>query len=402
MPEKKILLVDADVASRNFIARKLQHEYQVIETGSAKEGLIYAWRDRPALAIIEPSLPDLRGEEVAQKLKQDPRTAQMPLIALSSDPNPMREKSCLVAGFDAYITKSGQAVSLLNEAMARLLGGAAALASSQPAVVSASTPLQTTPVPSVKKGGLLIVALSAKGGVGTSSILANLAMSVAQLHKDASVAVMDMVLPIGSIAPIVGYTGEQNLVTIASLPSDETTPEFFSKNLTKIRDWKFHLLAGSPDPESSNRLNVNRIWDIVIALKSAYDYVLIDLGRSLSRFSLPLIQYADVVALIVSPDLSTVTMTNTLLEFFNNKNIKSESIFPILNRVVGLEGLSKAEVEKMLGMDIRYIVPHVGGNFTLSNNSHIPFSIQHPGDAASVLLREMAQKMTDLALRLRE
>ena len=44
MPEKKILIVDADVASRNFISRNLQNQkYEIIQTGSGKEGLIYAW-----------------------------------------------------------------------------------------------------------------------------------------------------------------------------------------------------------------------------------------------------------------------------------------------------------------------------------------------------------------------
>lgn len=48
MPEKKILIVDADVASRNFIARTLaDQKYEVIQAGSGKEGLICAWRDHP-------------------------------------------------------------------------------------------------------------------------------------------------------------------------------------------------------------------------------------------------------------------------------------------------------------------------------------------------------------------
>ena len=80
------------------------------------------------------------------------------------------------------------------------------------------------------------------------------------------------------------------------------TPEFFRNNLTEIPIWRFHLLAGSPDPESGNRLKAGAIGDIVHALKAAYDYVVIDLGRSLSRIGLPLIESADLIALIVSTD----------------------------------------------------------------------------------------------------
>ncbi|MDD2923408.1 MAG: response regulator, partial [Anaerolineales bacterium] len=228
MPEKKILIVDADVASRNFIARALQDQkYAIIQSGSGKEGLICAWRDHPDLVIIDPTIADLRGEEIAKKLKQDLRTENMPLIALSGDPSVARIKSCLDAGFSEYIMKSGQAISTLNETVNRLLGITTAAA---------------------KQGGLLMVLISAKGGVGTSSLTANIAMNISQIQPEARVAVLDMVLPIGSIAPIVGYDGAQNLITIADMPPRELTPEFFSAQLAEMKDWRFHLLAGSPDP----------------------------------------------------------------------------------------------------------------------------------------------------------
>ena len=62
MPNK-ILVVDADVASRNFIAQKLLGQNnEVIQAGSGKEGLISAWRDHPDLIIADPTMTDLKGE----------------------------------------------------------------------------------------------------------------------------------------------------------------------------------------------------------------------------------------------------------------------------------------------------------------------------------------------------
>src|SRR5574338_244111 len=144
MPQKKILIVDSDVASRNFIARKLQElDYETLQAGSAKEGLIFTWRDHPDLVVADPALTDLKGEEFAAKLRNDPRTAQLPLVALNSDHNPARIKSCTEAGFNDYITKSGQAVPMLKDIVSRLFG------------VTQET---------MKQGGLMIVFLSAKGG----------------------------------------------------------------------------------------------------------------------------------------------------------------------------------------------------------------------------------------------
>jgi len=381
MSEKKILIVDADVASRNFIARTLsEQKYIVIQASSGKEGLIYAWRDRPDAAIIDPTISDITGEEIARKLRQDHRTAQMPLIALSSDPGISRIKPCLDAGFNDYITKSGQAVALLHDTLNRLFG---------------------ISVASVKEGGLLLVFLSAKGGVGTSSLCANLAMNIAHLNPEARVAVLDMVLPIGSIAPIVGYEGNQNIITVADMQPNETTQSFFKESLAEMKLWQFSLLAGSPDPESSHHLNAGRIVDIVAGLKASYDYVLIDIGRSLSKITLPLIQSADLVSLIVSTDLSTVSLTKTLWNYLKTKSISADSMYTILNRAVGLEGLSKAEAEKMLEITINYAIPYMGNNFTLANNQRQPFSLKFPNHTAALAFKDIARDLSTQARKLR-
>jgi len=381
MPEKKILIVDADVASRNFIARSLvDQRYEVIQAGSGREGLICAWRDRPDLAIIDPSMSDLKGEEIAIKLKQDPRTTNMPLIALSSDSSVVRIKSCLDAGFSEYITKSGQAVQMLNDTIARLFGIAAV---------------------SEKKGGLLMVFLSAKGGTGTSSLCANIAHNLSKNQPEVRVAVLDLVMPIGSIAPIVGYDGSQNIVTITDMPPVETTPDFFRNELPEMKIWGFNVLAGAPDPESSNQLKVGRIWDIVLALKASYDYVLIDIGRSLSKITLPLIQQADLIALVISTDISTVSLTKTLWTYLKSKGVSASSVYTILNRAVGLEGLSKADAEKILGIPVQAAMPYLSSNFAFANSQHQPFTLKFPKDSASFVFDSTAKDMAALSRKLR-
>ncbi len=381
MAGNKVLIVDADAASRNFIAAAVQKEgYSILQVASGKEGLIAAWRDRPEVIIVDPILPDLKGEDFAARMRADSRTEKVVLIALSSDPQPSRIRSCMEAGFNEYLVKTREAIPALMEAINRLLGNTAA---------------------AEKIGGLLMVFLSAKGGTGTSSLCANIAMNIAQNKPEARVVVVDMVLPIGSIAGIVGYDGPQNLVTIAEIPAAETIPQFFRENLTEMTAWHFSLLAGSPDPENGNQLKVGRIGDIVSVLKAAYDYVIVDLGRGLSRISLPLIEHADLIALIVSTDLSTISLTKMVWEYLHSKGVESNSVYAILNRAVGLEGLTKAEAEKIIGVEIKTTVPYLGSNFAMANNQHQPFSVKFPKDTAALVFKEIAQQMADTARRLR-
>ena len=387
MVGKKILLLDEDEASRKFLFNILREkQIEVLEAPSGREALIVAWRDGPDLILFDPILSDIRAEEFIQKLRQDSRTHGVPIIALSSDPNPARKESCLTAGANQYLVKSSEAISALAETLSRVFG--------------AQTPT-AAPTEEVKEKGLLIIFLSAKGGTGTSSLCANLAMNIKLQEPDTRVVVADLVLPIGSIGQIVGYEGKLNLVTVADLPSEQTNEEYFRKNLPTPELWQFQLLAGSPDPQHGNSINVNRIGQVVDVLRNAYDFVILDLGRSLSRISLPLIQQADLIPLIVSTDQSTIKLTKTVWEYLQAQNINQQNIYAILNRAVGLEGATKAEAEEILGFTIKTTMPYMGSNFTLANNLNQPITTKFPTDTASIIFKDTASDMIKLARRLR-
>jgi CheY-like chemotaxis protein/MinD-like ATPase involved in chromosome partitioning or flagellar assembly len=384
---KKILILDENAASRNFLANTLREkQFQVLEAASGKEALILAWRDEPSLVLFDPVLSDIKEEEFIRKLRGDSRTSHAHLIALSSDPSPTRKEACLNAGADEYLIKSAQALPALEESLTRLFSE-----QKPPDAVSREE----------KNRGLLIVFLSAKGGTGTSSLCANLAMNIKQSQPDVRIVVADLVLPIGSIGQIVGYDGNLNLITVADLPSGQTNEEYFRRNLPQPELWQFQLLSGSPDPQHGNMLKGERIGEIVDVLCTAYDIVILDLGRSLSRISLPLIQKADLIALIVSTDQSTIQLTKTVWDYFQTQGIDPQKIYAILNRAVGLEGLTKAEAEGMTGLMIRTTMPYMGSNFALANNLNQPITTKYPTDTASIIFKETAADMVRLARRLR-
>ena len=384
---KTILILDENAASRVFLANILREkQFKVLEASSGKEGLIVAWRDAPDLILFDPVFSDLRDEEFISKIRNNPRTDKTPLIAISSDPGPARKEVCVNAGVNEYIVKSSQAVPALEEALSHLFG--------------IENTVEVTPKDGGKKG-LLIVFLSAKGGAGTSSLCANLAMNIQTLQPEARVVVADLVLPIGSIGQIVGYQGDLNLVTVADLPSGQTNGEYFRKHLPEPELWKFQLLAGSPDPQHGNNLRVDRIEEIVETLRSTFDFIVLDIGRSLSRIGLPLIQEADLVTLIISTDLSTVKLTKTVWDYLQTQGVENQKVYAILNRAVGLEGMTKTEAETIIELEIRKTLPYLGSNFALANNLNQPIILKYPTDTASIILKEIAEDMVRTTRRLR-
>jgi MinD-like ATPase involved in chromosome partitioning or flagellar assembly len=160
-------------------------------------------------------------------------------------------------------------------------------------------------------------------------------------------------------------------------------------------------VAGSFDPENASSLRVGRIEEIMYTLRSVYDYVFIDIGRSLSTITLPLIQQADVIAIVLSTELSAVTLTKKVWQYLQAKGVSADKIHTILNRAVGLEGLTRFDIESMLGLKIQTTMPYLGGNFALANNQHVPLTLKYPNNTATMILKEAAGQIMTLAKRMR-
>jgi pilus assembly protein CpaE len=317
-------------------------------------------------------------------LQQHPDMADVPCVVLSSHSNPEEMQSLLQAGCAEYYVKSGMVMMTVVDAIPRFL-------------------VEGRRLRKKREKGFQYVFLSAKGGTGTSSLCANVAMNMAAQLTQSTVAIADLVLPMGSIAPLVGAEeNEFNLVTVADQPTEKITAQYLKDNLVVPSRWLFHLLPGAPDPETAINLNVGHIPNIVDCLRSAYDHVLLDLGRSLSKISLPLIEQADLVVLILSTDLSTVNPTKKLWHYLREQGVSADHMFPILNRAVGLEGLTKAEAEKILELDIKLTMPYMMGNFTLANNQNTPVSVKFPTDTATLMLRQAAMEMSQKVVKMQK
>ena len=349
-------------------------DYSIELAASGKEGLILAWKERPDFIVVDPLLPDISGKDLILRLRQDRRTSFAKIIALSEPREQPVIDDLLLGGFNEYLVKS-------NQAMERLIAIISGVR--QPMIL--------------EKKGKLIVFLSAKGGTGTSSLCANIAMSVGRLTKNHRAAVVDLVLPVGSIANIVGYSENTNLVNLINEAKEHFDPETLQSKLPKLSNWNFSLLSGSPDPESANQLAVSRIPALISSLQDIYDLTFIDLGTSLSRISLPIILKANVLVLIMGNDLGTITITNTVWKYLQNKGVDPEKVYPLLNRAVGLQGLTKDEIEKKLGIQVRVTMPYMGDNFTAANNRHEPLFLRQSTNSAALVMEQISRQIIEMS-----
>ena len=108
------------------------------------------------------------------------------------------------------------------------------------------------------------------------------------------------------------------------------------------------------------------------------------------------------IVLTVGTNLSGVNLTKKAWNYLLDLGIEKDRLFPILNRAVGLEGLTKAEAEKILGFDIKLTVPYMVGNFALANNQNVPVNLKFPNDTVSIVLKQAAIEISKQAMKVQD
>jgi two-component system, cell cycle response regulator DivK len=120
-PEILVLLVDDYPDNRDIYVQYLSYAgLRVEEAENGHQALDKAFALRPDVIVMDLSLPGLDGWEATRRLKQDPRTRDIPVLALTGHALAGHSKVAFDAGCDAFITKPCLPERLLDEIRAIL------------------------------------------------------------------------------------------------------------------------------------------------------------------------------------------------------------------------------------------------------------------------------------------
>ena len=121
----KILLVEDNEMNRDMLSRRLQRRgYEVVTAVDGETGLAMTRSEAPALVLMDMSLPGLDGWEATRRIKADPATRAIPVVALTAHAMAGDREQALAAGCDDFDTKPIDLERLLGKIQA-LLGGKA-------------------------------------------------------------------------------------------------------------------------------------------------------------------------------------------------------------------------------------------------------------------------------------
>ena len=119
----KILLVEDNEMNRDMLSRRLiRRGYELVMAVDGQQGVDMASSEKPNLILLDMSLPVIDGWEAARRLKADPATQAIPIIALTAHAMAGDREKTMKAGCNDYDTKPVDLKRLLGKIVALLDG----------------------------------------------------------------------------------------------------------------------------------------------------------------------------------------------------------------------------------------------------------------------------------------
>jgi len=226
----------------------------------------------------------------------------------------------------------------------------------------------------------LITVIGGKGGVGKTTLVSNLAYSLADLGKEVIAVDANLTTP--------------NLALHLGLHLAPETLHDVLKGETKLKDaiyphpFGFKVLPASMSVNDLTGVDVGKLPEVALNLTGKADFVLMDCAAGLGREAISAIQAGDEILLITNPDLPAVADALKTLKIAERSEKKTLGV--VVNRVEKRwYELTKWEIEEILGLPVLAEIPE-DKNMDKTITLKTPLVRFDPFSPASIEIRKLA------------
>lgn len=203
---------------------------------------------------------------------------------------------------------------------------------------------------SENKKGKIITVTSAKGGVGKTIFLLNLAGIFSRMKQ--KVLIVDCDLVGGAVALDLNLNPIKNIFNI----SDDifnNRYQNYADYLTVYQD-NIDIVASCKDPKQALKIDMNYIIMFLKQVKNEYDIILVDTTHGFTKENINILDKSDIILYMMTNDIMDIKNTKSYMEVMND--IEMDHIKIILNnsRDINLNYFSKYDIRSMIGRNIDY------------------------------------------------
>ncbi|MDK2821782.1 MAG: pilus assembly protein CpaE [Clostridia bacterium] len=372
----RILIANDSEDSRNHLRDILQKEkdFQIVgEAVNGEDALNKCKQLLPDIILMDDNMPVMDGLIATEKINLNFPQVSVIIISLQSETKFL--KKAMKAGAREYLVEPINEQDLIETI--KHVNYISKIRNNNSKVIN-NLPL---------KEPQIITVFGSKGGVGKTTISANLAALLANKVK-AKVALVDLDLQFGDIPVFFNVIPRKSIVELVQEKSKlniQLIEDYLLTHISKVK-----ILPAPLRPEYAELIKAENVSLILEILKQNYDYIIIDTPPFFHDTTLSALEMSNQLLLIMTLDLPSIKNMKLTLDLLEPLNQKSKSKL-ILNRATEHLGISVNDVEKSLDFLIAEKIPSDGKLVVTSVNKGMPFVLTNPNAKVSKSIDKIAQ-----------
>ncbi|MFH2011512.1 MAG: AAA family ATPase [Pseudomonadota bacterium] len=244
-----------------------------------------------------------------------------------------------------------------------------------------------------KKEGKIINIISAKGGVGATTVAVNLATSLVELKGIEMVALADLSPQLGEISLFLDVKPTYHWGDIAkNINRMDTT---YLMSVLSKHSSGLYFLPSPPNWEDTSSIKPDSLAKILGVMKEIFDFIVIDSGQAISNFAKNYLELLDNIFIVSVLNLPCLANTERLLETFYRLNYPMEDVKIVFNRYLPNSDISLKDGEKTLNKKHFWIIPNDFPTAMSSLNQGKPISVVEPRSEISRSFKTLAASITE-------
>jgi pilus assembly protein CpaE len=377
---EKLLIVDDDVDTLRLVGLMLQRQgYQIVAANNGHQALIMAQSELPDLILLDIMMPDMDGYEVTRRLKANVSTNSIPIIMFTAKSQVDDKVTGFDVGVDDYLTKPTQPRELFAHVKAVLARGS-------------KTKTQAA-APSGEKGYMIGV-ISAKGGLGASTLAMNVGVMLQQRTKK-EVIVAEFRPGEGSMCLDLGFTKPEGLNRLLqSKPTEIMAGDVDKELLTHTSGVRF--LMSTYTPHDARFIVCSDTFEAIAnQLSHLAGYIILDLGAGLTPTTEKILSLCDDLIVVVDPLPYTVIRTKALIDDLTERGFgEGRLLLTLINRIRTEMQLSWTQVREQLGHDLAVAFTPAPELIYQAAKGNIPAVLMQPDSLTTQQFTKLADTIT--------
>ena len=248
--------------------------------------------------------------------------------------------------------------------------------------------------------GQIISIFSNKGGIGKTTIAANLALKIAELTEK-RVCLVDLNLQLGDVTTFLDVNPSFDISYVVTHLSriDES---FLLSSLEKYKNKELYILADPPNVEQAEEISSEDITSVLSMLKEMFAYIIVDTSSSFDIKTLTCLDISDAILLISMVNLPSIRNCQRCMDLFQRLEYKTDKIKLVVNRYNDDEEITIDDVEDALGHEVFWKIPNSYFAVMSAINKGVPISSIAPNSTIDDSFTELAAKLTDSVVIMHE